>query len=90
MSDAFLNIWSKNFQLALISVEGTVNVFNEFEDIWWLNGKRRIFQCLLWMAKFVMAFGWKAFCPANDVECQLGLGVVGYIKTSNHMHFEVC
>ena len=61
----FLKYLEQNISTCINFSEGTLNAFNDVEDSWWLNGKRRVLYCLLWMAKFLMAFGRKAFCPAN-------------------------
>ena len=56
------------FQLALISVEGTVNAFNDGDDIWWLSCERRIFHCLLLDGELcVMAFGKRLSCSSNVI-----------------------
>ena len=47
------------FQLALISVEGTVDAFNDTDGIWWLS-------CKYFNASFLLTFGWRIWMMALE------------------------
>ena len=55
----FLKYLEQIFQLALISVEGTVDAFNDTDGIWWLS-------CKYFNASFLLTFGWRIWMMALE------------------------